>query len=161
MSPRQLGKLIDAHAPALLLYARQVCSIAEDVVQEAFLKLVGQRDTPREIVPWLYRVVRNAALDAKKAQRRRVQREQIVSRAIPWFREPEIDGLDAKTATTALEELPIEQREVIVSHLWGGLSFDQIGLLLGSAASTAFRRYQAGLNALREKLGISCTNNPK
>jgi RNA polymerase sigma factor (sigma-70 family) len=160
MSPRQIANLIDAHAPALLLFARQFCGCPEDVVQEAFLKLVAQREWPREAAPWLYRVVRNAALDAIKSQRRRERREQAAAHAARWFVEPEIDGLDAEAASAALAGLPLEQREVIVAHLWGGLTFEQVGATIGGSASTAYRRYQAGLAALREKLGIPCTNNP-
>jgi len=52
--------------------------------------------------------------------------------------------------------LPIEQREVIVAHVWGGLSFEQIGELIGSSASTAHRWYVAGLTLLRERMGVPC-----
>jgi RNA polymerase sigma-70 factor (ECF subfamily) len=41
MSPSDVARLIDAHAAPLVLYARQWCAAPEDVVQEAFLKLVG------------------------------------------------------------------------------------------------------------------------
>jgi RNA polymerase sigma-70 factor (ECF subfamily) len=161
MSPKQIANLIDAHSPALLLYARQFCDVAEDVVQEALLKLMAQQTWPTEVIPWLYRVVRNAALDAVKTQRRREKRERDVARATPWFVEAEIDGLDAETAANALRELPIDLREAIVAHLWGGLTFEQIAELSGTAASTACRRYRAGIVMLREKLGASCPNNPK
>ena len=56
----------------------------------------------------------------------------------------------------ALEQLPPEQREVIVARLWGGLSFEQIAAVAGCSASTAFRRYEAGIEALRRLLGVSC-----
>jgi RNA polymerase sigma factor (sigma-70 family) len=161
MSPKQIADLIDAHSPALLLYARQFCDAAEDVVQEAFLKLTAQRTWPADVVPWLYRVVRNAALDAVKTQRRREKRERAVARKSAWFVEAEVDGLDAEAAAHALSELPIELREAIVAHLWGGLTFEQIAELSGTAASTACRRYQAGIDLLREKLEASCPNNQK
>src|SRR5580692_8013010 len=120
MSPKQIANLIDAHSPALLLYARQLGDVAEDVVQDAFLKLMAQRTWPNDVVPWLYRVVRNAALDAVKTQKRRAKREQAVARSANWFVEEEIDGLDAQVAANALRELPIDLREAIVAHLWGG-----------------------------------------
>jgi len=37
MDPTFLGRLIDRHAAALVLYARQWCAAPEDVVQDAFL----------------------------------------------------------------------------------------------------------------------------
>jgi RNA polymerase sigma factor (sigma-70 family) len=158
MSPKQIANLIDAHSPALLLYARQFGACAEDLVQEAFARLTAQRTWPNEVVPWLYRVVRNAALDVRKKHQRRMQREQEVARATCWFVEPEMDGLDAETSVSALQELPIEQREVIVARLWGGLTFEQIGEIVGSSSSTTFRRYQAGIAALQNRLGMPCAN---
>jgi RNA polymerase sigma-70 factor (ECF subfamily) len=47
---------------------------------------------------------------------------------------------------------------VIVARLWGGLSFEQIAEAAGSSASTAFRRFSAGIDALRKELGVPCPN---
>src|SRR5437016_12974160 len=113
MSPPDFARLIDAHAAPLVLFARQWCDAPEDMVQEAFLKLVRQSRPPEDAVAWLYRVVRNGALDAAKIARRRKRRESAVARPLHWFVEPEVDGLDAETAVAALQHLPPEQREVI------------------------------------------------
>src|SRR6476646_6238177 len=140
MNPQQLAKLMDQVAPALILFARQWCDAPEDVVQDAFLKLVRQKSPPGNPVAWLHQVVRNRAIDAGKSGQRRREREAAVARR--WFNEPESDGLDAESAVRALEQLTADQREVVVSHLWGGLSFEQIALLTHCSASTAFRRFQ-------------------
>jgi RNA polymerase sigma-70 factor (ECF subfamily) len=156
-----LGRLVDRYAAALELYARQWCHAPEDVVQEAFLKLVAQRPMPDQPAAWLFRVVRNGALNAAVAARRRRQHEAERAFGAPsWFQvdsetsRPET--LDAEAASAALQSLPLEQREAIVAHLWGGLTFEQIGELSGCSASTAHRYYAAGLSAIRERLGISC-----
>ena len=47
---------------------------------------------------------------------------------------------------------------VIVARLWGGLSFEQIAGVAGCSASTACRRYAAGIDALRKELGVPCPN---
>jgi RNA polymerase sigma-70 factor (ECF subfamily) len=158
MSPADLARLIDAHAAPLVLYARQWCAVAEDVVQDAFLKLVRKASSPVDEVAWLYRVVRNGALDAAKMARRRQQRETAAARPIRWFVESEVDGLDAATAVAALERLPPDQREVIVACHWGGLSFQQIAEVAGCSPSTAHRRYRAGVDELRKLLGVPCPN---
>jgi RNA polymerase sigma factor (sigma-70 family) len=158
MRPDDFVRLLDRYAAPLLLYARQWCAAPEDVVQEAFLKLVGLRQPPRSVVPWLYRVVRNAALDHTKTARRRQRRESAVARPVRWFVEAEMHGLDAAAAVAALQRLPAEEREVIVARLWGGLSFEEIAEVADCSASTAFRRYQAGLDALRKELGVACPN---
>jgi len=159
MEPEFFGRLVDQHAAALVLYARQWCTVPEDVVQEAFLKLVAQRQAPANPVAWLYRVVRNAAVSAARTQRRRQRHETAAAALAPaWFADDEARGLDAATAAAALQTLPLEEREVIVAHLWGGLTFDQVAELVGGSSSTAHRRYVAGLATLRERLRIPCPN---
>ena len=156
-----LGGLVYRYAAALELYARQWCHAPEDVVQEAFLKLAAQRPLPDQPVAWLFRVVRNGALNAALAARRRRHHEaEAADEAAIWFQtDAETSGpdsLDAESASAALQSLPLEEREAIVAHLWGGLTFEQIGELSGCSASTAHRYYAAGLSAIRERLGVTC-----
>jgi RNA polymerase sigma-70 factor (ECF subfamily) len=161
VEPELLERLTKEHAAALMLYARQWCGAPEDVVQEAFLKLVVQKKPPDNPVPWLYRVVRNGALAAARAARRRHRYETAAAaRAPAWFVPSDVTGLDVEVTTAALQALPLEQREVIVAHLWGGLTFEQIGEVAGCSAATAYRAYVAGLSALRERLRVPCPNRP-
>jgi RNA polymerase sigma factor (sigma-70 family) len=144
MGPEQLSRLVDEYAAVLVLYARQWCAAPEDVVQEAFVKLTTQRSLPDNVGGWLYRVVRNAALAAGRAERRRRHHESAAALRMPsWFTPSETARLDSETAAAALQTLPIEQRETLVAHLWGGLTFEQIGELTGVSSSTAHRRYLA------------------
>jgi RNA polymerase sigma-70 factor (ECF subfamily) len=156
MDARRLAELIDAHASTLVLYARQWCAAPEDVVQDAFCKLAASRSWPEDPAAWLFRVVRNAAIDAGRSDRRRQLREARVAKPERWFVEPAIDGLDADQAVAALQGLPTEQREVIVARLWGGLTFEQFAEVAGCSASSAHRRFEAGIEALRKKLGEPC-----
>jgi RNA polymerase sigma-70 factor (ECF subfamily) len=161
MDPEHLGQLLDDHAAALVLYARQWCAMPEDIVQEAFLQLVRQKPVPDCPLPWLYRVVRNQAISAARQARRRQRHEAAAAaRAPAWFAPTEGAGLDAAAAATALASLPEGQREVVVAHLWGGLTFEQIAELIGTSSSTAHRYYAAGLACLRERLRVSCPEKP-
>lgn len=157
MGADQLAELVNRHAAALALYARQWCCSPDDVVQTAFLKLARQSTPPDNVLPWLYRVVRNGAIDAARAARRRQKYEARAAERNPdWFLPPDDPtGLDARAAAGALAELPLEIREIMVAHLWGGLTFEQIAETVGGSASTAYRRYAAGLDLLRDRLGLS------
>lgn len=157
VGPELLSQLADQHGAALVLYAQQWCGTPEDVVQEAFVRLAQQAAAPANVVGWLYRVVRNGAISAGRSARRRLRRETTVARRRrSWFHDAPAEAIDATAATLALEQLPIEQREIIVARLWGGLSLGELSDLTGSSISTVHRRYQAGLAALREKLGAVC-----
>ncbi len=152
-----LIRLLDEHTAALVLYARQWCDAPEDIVHDAFLLLMKERTAPDNPAGWLYRVVRNKALNASRSSRRRARHETAAAfEGEPWLVPDEGDRLDAVEAARALEELPAEQREVIIARLWGGLSFEEIGRMNGTAPSTAHRRYQQGIIALREKLEGIC-----
>src|SRR5579872_1262039 len=110
MSPEQLARLVEQHAAALTLYARQWCAAPEDVVQDAFVKLAAQRTPPENVAAWLYRVVRNGALSAARAEKRRRHYESAVAaHAANWFLPSDFTGLDAESATAALAALPLEQ----------------------------------------------------
>lgn len=160
MGPDELADLVERYAAALVLYARQWCASPEDVVQTAFLKLVRLRTLPDNLLPWLYRVVRNGAIDASRAARRRSKYEAAAAESTAsWFEPPDDPtGMDARTASAALAKLPAETREIIVAHLWGGLTFEQIAQAVGSSAATCYRRYAAGLDVLRNQLGAVCLN---
>ena len=161
MGPEALGRLMHEQGGALVLYARQWSSSPEDVVQEAFIKLAAQRRPPPNPVAWLYRVVRNGAISSARAEQRRRRHETArAEREARWFDpEPEAE-LDLQAATEGLQSLPMEEREVIVAHLWGGLTFEQIGELIHTSSSTAHRLYAVGLDRLREKLEAPCRANP-
>ncbi len=157
MDPELLGRLIDRHAPALELFARQWCDSAEDVVQEAFVRLAGQDPTPMEPLAWLFRVVRNGAVNAGIASRRRKRHEKsAAATGTAWFHADTGFEFEPELVQATLATLPIDQREVIVAHLWGGLSFQEIAVLIDSSRSSVHRRYQAGIVTLREILGVTC-----
>src|SRR5947209_6222019 len=113
MDATLLAAIVERHAAALTLYARQWCAAPEDVVQEAFVKLALRPQPPEPAVPWLFRVVRNAALTAARSEQRRKRHEQRAGERRPWFVVPEDAGLDAATVAELLEALPAEQRETI------------------------------------------------
>lgn len=156
ITPEILARLLDEHGSALVLYARQWCDVPEDMLQEALLQLVRVGVLPENPVGWMFQVVRNLALNASRSAQRRAQRESAAAGGRePWFAPAEDDRLDAAAATEALAGLPLEEREAIVARLWGGLSFEEIGRLLGTSSSSAHRSYHRGLTALRDKLGAT------
>lgn len=140
--------LYQQHGPGLLLYA---CSIlgrrhaAEDVLQQVFMKLLEQNSMPDEPRPYLFRAVRNAALNLMRSERRQVDLVEIE----PWFEAPEQDHAARIALTVELMRIPEEQRQVLVLHVWGGLSFDEIGSVLAIAANTAASRYRYRLQKLQ------------
>jgi RNA polymerase sigma-70 factor (ECF subfamily) len=155
--PRLLADLLDRLGGPLQLYARQWCTSAEDVVQEALVELAGQREWPANPAAWLFRVVRNRAISHGRAvQARRKYEEAAAGRASDWFDRQARLHAELQDAAEALAGLPLELREVVVAHFWGGLTFAEIGELTATSASTAHRRFETAMLALRERMEVPC-----
>ena len=159
-TPAWLARVLKDHGRALVLYAREWCPWPEDVVQEALLELVRQRQPPQHTVAWLYRVVRNRAISASRGQRRREVREARAAVPEAWF-QADAGPLDVAEATAALATLSLELREVVVARIWGNLTFAEIAELTETSLSTAQRRYERGIQELQTRLEKPCTTNPR
>jgi RNA polymerase sigma factor (sigma-70 family) len=157
----RLAKIVVERAPALALYARQWLdhTSAQDVVQEALTSLLMQRQMPAEPVAWMFRAVRNAAIDYVRAVSRRRKRERHVA-AIrrKWFESASDSLLDAQTAEQALSKLPAESREIVVLRIWGELPLAQIGRMMDLSTTTVHERYVEALDQLRLALETPCRN---
>jgi RNA polymerase sigma-70 factor (ECF subfamily) len=164
IDPARLTAWFDAHAPGMVLYARQflgrgdpsaAAGAAEDVVQEVFLRLVTLPSEPQNIKAWLYTAVRNAAIAAARAGARRRRREQGGAERSQrgWFQPSPEDLLDAAAAECALAGLPPGQREVVVLRLWSGMTLAEIAEVTGSSVSGVFALYRTALAAVRRTMG--------
>jgi RNA polymerase sigma-70 factor (ECF subfamily) len=159
MDATRLADLFDGLGPGLVLYARQWLGADEsqDVVQEAFIRLMRQRAEPANVKAWLCRTVRHAALDARRAHCRRTARETArAKQQDSWFEPRAADLIDAQSATDALSHLPEDQREAIVLRIWNGLALQEIAELTGAPVSTVFSRYKSALAAIRHRLEKPC-----
>jgi RNA polymerase sigma-70 factor, ECF subfamily len=144
----EVQSLYQQHGPGLLLYA---CSLlgrkhaAEDVLQQVFMKLLEQNTIPEEPKPYLFRAVHNVALNSIRNESKQVDLADIE----PWFEAPEQDHAARVSLTVEIMLIPQEQRRVLVLHLWGGLSFDEIATMLVISPNTAASRYRYALQKLR------------
>lgn len=154
IEPTILARLWRQHAERLLLIARASGEPAEDAVQEAFVALAQQQILPDDPLAWLVQTARNQLLQWQRGSIRRGMRERQVAERSSWFESPceTTDSvLDGHRITAWLIELPQEDREVIVMHLWGDMSFRQIANVTGDSSATAHRRFQRGIEMLRRR----------
>lgn len=154
-----IAGLLDRHGGALALYASQWTSEPDDCVQEALVELASQRTTPRSPVAWVYCVVKRRAMNAARAGRRRRNREQEAFRRRLLDRQGPVDPSSNAALVDAVSQLDPIHREAIVLRLWGGLTLAEISEATGVATSTAARRYEAGISALREQWSSSSTHS--
>jgi len=150
----RIEELVCTRLADLVLFAKQwKHTAAEDVVQEAFVKLMKQKVFPDNPVAWLFTVVRNLSNNALRSQRRRVLRDFDVQESKGLFDLPFSDQKEElDRLIRELESLDLEYREIIVAKIWGGLTFEEITEMIGSSRSSVHRKYQEGIRILREKM---------
>ena len=146
--------MIQTQLPALLLFARQwPHDSPEDIVQEAFMRLLELPEPPENVTAWLFTVVRNLSNNHIRAEKRRKNRElRKSSQVSPWFVTPCETNENHTELIEQLQQLPFQYREVIVAKIWGKLTFDQIAAIQGTSTSSAHRAYQTGIRLLQEKM---------
>ena len=159
IDPGQLGLWFEAYSRPLALYARQWLpnGTAEDVVQDAFLRLMRQRQVPNNVKAWLFTTVRHACIsELRRDQRQRARHRRRADQTPAWFESRPDDRLDAQHAQVLLQELPIEQREVVALRIWGQLTLQEIARIVGVSVSTVHHRYQNTLQTMRERMDKPC-----
>jgi RNA polymerase sigma factor (sigma-70 family) len=156
--------LYSAHRQALTGYASGIVgdhARAEDVVQEAWLRFgtamgKGPLDEP---VGYLYRIVRNLAVDC----RRRMAREHIVvgeslsaAESVPDERgTPEAVAVareDLRLLIDAMEELPERTRIAIEMRRIDGCKLKEIAARLGVSVPVAYQIVAEGLAHCRRRV---------
>ncbi len=151
-----LGPLYDLAASRMLNYAKTLTrhyADAEDSVQAALVRIAMK---PHALAsarfPWAYllAIVRNEALTI--ARRRRSA--EPLSVPIGWdLAHTPSEELDIQELIReAIKNLPSSQAEVILLKIWEGLTFLEIGEILGEPSNTAASRYRYAIGKLSRSL---------
>jgi RNA polymerase sigma-70 factor, ECF subfamily len=160
-TPSELERLYDDHAQALFAFVLNLTrheADARDVLQEVFLKLAnrpGLLDGVVEPRAFLIRLAHNQAVDLMRRRATREQNYDHLAAEVEAVFSPSADPDEMvfrQELTTALAELPAEQRAVVHLKLWEGMTFEAIAEALEVSPNTAASRYRYGIDKLRERL---------
>lgn len=152
-------QIVDATSQKLVRLGARIMgnqADAEDVVQEAYVKAyraltAGEFDRRSSTNTWLYRIVVNGAIDAKRSRKRRAEAsdEQV---------DPDWDGAARAEARVALSELddwlaalPADQRAALVLQSMEGLNNAEIAQIMGVSEGAVEQRLVRARAALRQK----------
>ena len=170
---RVLVERYQARAFRLALRVMRDEEQARDVVQEAFLKVYRSLDRfegRSSFYTWLYRVVMNLCLDAKRRDRsdRHVEWDEehalhtdpaSASDAVSETRRAEVDpGGELERAelrvavASAIETLPDDARRTLVLREVDGLSYAEIAKILGIPKGTVMSRLHHARKRVKEVL---------
>ena len=155
---RKYALLIEAHSQDLYRYALWLCkdkNMAEDVMQEAFLRAWKSLDSLREAKAakgWLFTIFRRE--HARQFERKQFKysdvesMDTIADSAMGYDDRPEAYAL-----RNALKRLPEEYREPLEMQVLGGFSCAEIAGILDISSSAVMTRLFRARGKMRELLG--------
>ena len=160
MSETTLEHLYDAHSKALFAYLLNLTrdeTDTLDVMQEVFSKLAKRPELLRGVVDergYMLRLAHNQAIEVFRRKSSRQRTHESYVEPVEIFAPPDLrdEAAIASELTSALGELPPEQRAVVHLRLWSSLTFERIADVLNIPLNTACSRYRYGLDKLRVRL---------
>lgn len=158
-----LVRIYDKYAGALMSLAYKLVhnyAVAEDLLHDVFLDFVegiqGFRLTG-SLKAFLACCVANRAKDWLRSSNRHPKHSLEMDSFRSACRTPDqmaIADESSSLINDALDQLPIEQREVVLLHLLGGMTFREIGVQQGVSINTVQGRYRYGIQRLRNRFKI-------
>jgi len=134
----------------------------DDVVQQVWLAVwrrIAELRDPKRWRPWLYRIVRNAAIDAgRDATRKRARKQAFLATAAtkPTVTVPgphgTVDRDQHESVLEAIRALPILYREPFVLRHMSGWNYRQIAEVMGMPVDSVETRLVRARRFLREAL---------
>jgi RNA polymerase sigma factor (sigma-70 family) len=139
---------------------------AEDILQDVFYQLLGNKEPIDQTTAWLFTVARNKIIDRNR-KKHPVPLEGLFSDAEDedmngWMdilmddsSNPEtiyLRNLFRETLKESLDELPEEQKQAFVLNEMEGISFKQISEETGITVNTLISRKRYAVLYLRSKL---------
>lgn len=148
--------------------------LSDDIFQDTFIKVIKTLKTSSyneegKFLPWVMRIAHNLVVDHfRKAKKMPFQREteeysifNYMTDNAPTIESQMITEQVEVDLTRLLDELPDDQKEVLVMRMYQDLSFKEIAELTGVSINTALGRMRYALLNLRkiiEKNQIILTN---
>lgn len=161
MDRSELSRQFEAHASALRLFLRGILreeNQTEEILQRVSLKVLtsGSQARPESFRGWLFRVAWNEVQlqHRKQSLEDRHHRQWADQQHPPTFNP--LDQLLSQERHTqvqhSLNQLPLEQREVLLLRIQQDKTFAEIASELQLPLGTVVSRMQAGLKKLRQLL---------
>jgi RNA polymerase sigma-70 factor (ECF subfamily) len=160
-----LSTLVERHHGPLVGFLYRMSggdrALAEDLVQEAFLRVlraIARYEYPRPFKSWLYAIAANLARDHfKRADTRRTEAvpDEALGQVADEAASPEgrvIAGDEAEHVAAAVAALPDHQRAAVILRYYQGLSLAEIADMLDVPVGTIKSRLSLGLRRLRARL---------
>ncbi|MFN5705539.1 MAG: RNA polymerase sigma factor [bacterium] len=139
--------------------------LAEDIFQDTFIKVIntlktGKYNEEGKFLPWVLRISHNLVIDHFRREKRNptiTNQDGFDIFEVLGFSEESIEDVklrdeNHKELRALIQQLPEEQKEVLIMRHYGDLSFKEIADLTGVSINTALGRMRYALNNLRRMM---------
>ena len=130
--------------------------LAEDAVHEAFCTMCGRDCDPADLKAYVFRVVRNAAIT--QVRRKARSDESLCESVFDTSRQPDLAVEETEfqqRIVGMLTKLNDDERETIIQHLFGELTFEEIAVVRERPLGTVTSWYRRGLQKLQRDLEVT------
>ena len=125
----------------------EAMDLSQDCFMKAYRELATLKDRAR-FSSWLYRIAHNTCLS-----RIRQNQGKTWVELDPDIGPPHVSPENRMAVHKALQDLPGDQREVVVLKVFHGLKFEEIAAIQDAPVSTVKSRLYMGFEKLRSILG--------
>jgi RNA polymerase sigma factor (sigma-70 family) len=156
----KLGVLFDRHHRALCDFFLRMTgsrSLAEDLVQDVFFRILKYRDTFRDesrFKAWMFRIARNARFDHFKKHETETdlpdETVQTLQSRAPFPGQDLEHEQQTVLLERALHKLAAEKREVLVLSRYHDMKYEQIAEIMGCEVGAVKVRVHRALKELRD-----------
>ena len=133
--------------------------LAEDSIHTAFAKLFKRNLPSGDLVAYVFKSVRNAAIDmTRKNQRDTKLNDSLINGFLPPVAKPTEPPEKLLTKErhellrSAIDSLGREDKEAVVLKSFAGLTFEQVGDVTNVSPKTIATRYRRALKKLEHQL---------
>ncbi|HZH88073.1 MAG TPA: sigma-70 family RNA polymerase sigma factor [Chitinophagaceae bacterium] len=161
--------LLERHKNAIytnIYFTVRNTEVAEDIFQDTFIRIFNHLKKKKyqeqgKFLPWAQRIASNLCIDyfrkLKNTRRYLVSNgeELLTFVSLRDSKNKEAELIEAETSVIVshlIEQLPAEQREVIILRIYAELSFKEIAQMTNVSINTALGRMRYGLQNLRKSI---------
>lgn len=144
----ELRRFYEANRQELYTYSLALTrnrEAAEDAIHNAFQQLLRRGSTPTDLRPYVFRCVRNAAIDDLRRERRR--EDSIFE--LPSDTDPAPARELGAELQRVLGQLSEDERETIVLKIFDGMTLQEIADLHDASINTIASWYRRGMEKLK------------
>ncbi|PKL84301.1 MAG: hypothetical protein CVV24_00385 [Ignavibacteriae bacterium HGW-Ignavibacteriae-3] len=156
------GPLIQPYRRQLFSYLFKLCgdkTQTDDLFQETLIKTwrgIKKYSEQQKFSSWLFTIAHNTAMDVLRKRKRNILKLEIDAENLHGGSDPHKEFISNETnkmIESAIEILPVKQKNVLLLRLYGDMSFKEISRLTDEPINTVLSHMHYAVKKIRKIIG--------